>query len=56
MDNSEWLIVCLMVFVILFFALIGLGIHNDQTRIHECRMKMIEQNKPAAEIKGICRT
>jgi hypothetical protein len=56
MEKSDWLVACFMVFVILFFGLIGWGIQNDQTRRHECRMKMIEQNKPAAEIKEICRT
>jgi hypothetical protein len=56
MDNTEWLIACSMVCVLLIFGLIGWGIHNDQTRRHECRMTMIEQNKPAVEIKEVCRT
>jgi hypothetical protein len=51
MDKSDWM---LLAFMVLFFVFMGWGRHNDQKLHHECKMKMIEQNRPTADIKEAC--
>jgi hypothetical protein len=55
MGKPDWMLLAFMALMVLFFGMLGWGLHNEQKLQHECRMKMVEQSRPAADIKEVCR-